>query len=107
MSRLGTEAEKDRRTRPMRIQYFAYLRDCTRVAEETYTAPAADLRDLLGDLCRRYGQGFRKWLLTPDGELSDIAIILVNGKDARHTGRLDTPLSPDDLVCIFPPVAGG
>lgn len=91
----------------MRIQYFAHLRDVTRVSEEQYTAPAPTLRVLMTDLCRRYGPAFQKWVLTPQGELSDIAIVLVNGNDVRHTGRLDTSLSPADWVCIFPPVAGG
>ena len=91
----------------MKIQYFAHLRDVTRMTEENYTSSAPTLRDLLGDLCRRYGPNFRKWVLTPDGDLSSLAIVLVNGSDVRHTGRLDTPLSPTDLVCIFPPVAGG
>ncbi len=91
----------------MKIQYFAYLRDCTHISEEQYTKLAPTLRVLLTDLCARYGPEFRRWLLMPDGELSDIAILLVNGNDVRHTGRLDTPLSPKDTICIFPPVAGG
>lgn len=91
----------------MKIQYFAHLRDVTRVDEEVYTAPAHTLRVLITDLCARYGPAFRKWVLTPEGELSQIAIVLVNGSDARHTGMLDTPISPTDWICIFPPVAGG
>lgn len=63
--------------------------------------------DLLRDLSRRYGPQFRKWVLTPDGELCEIAILLVNGRDVRDGLRLETPLSPDDEICIFPPVAGG
>jgi sulfur-carrier protein len=91
----------------MKLQYFAYLRDVTGLSEEIYTAPAATLGDLMITLVKRYGNNFKKWVLTPEGELCDIAIILVNGNDARHTGRLATPLAPDDLVSIFPPVAGG
>ncbi len=91
----------------MKLHYFAHLRDCTGVSDANYTAPAPTLRVLLNDLCRQYGTPFRKWLLTPEGELSDIAIVLVNGQDVRHSGRLDTPLAPDDEVFIFPPVAGG
>ncbi|WP_353893948.1 MoaD/ThiS family protein [Proteinivorax hydrogeniformans] len=34
---------------------------------------------------------------------SDIAILLVNGRD----GTLDTELSNGDVVSIFPPVGGG
>ena len=91
----------------MKIHYFAHLRESTGVSDATYTAPAPTLRVLLNDLCRQYGSMFRKWVLTPEGELSEIAIILVNGKDVRHSGRLETALSPDDEIFIFPPVAGG
>ncbi len=91
----------------MKIQYFAHLRDITRVSEESYSSSAPTLRVLLNDLCKRYGPAFRNWLITPDGELKNIAIVLVNGNDVRHTGMLDTPLSPNDSICIFPPIAGG
>lgn len=33
----------------------------------------------------------------------EVAILLINGRD----GQLDTPLSVDDVVSIFPPVGGG
>lgn len=36
----------------------------------------------------------------PDEE---VAILLINGRD----GKLDTPLTPEDVVSIFPPVGGG
>jgi len=91
----------------MKIHYFAHLRESTGVSDATYTAAAPTLRVLLNDLCRQYGASFRKWMLTPEGELSEIAIVLVNGQDVRHSGRLETPLSPDDEIFIFPPVAGG
>ena len=91
----------------MKIHYFAHLRDTTGVSEAMYNAPAPTLRVLLNDLCKQYGTMFRKWVLTPEGELSEIAIVLVNGKDVRHTGKLETALSPEDEIFIFPPVAGG
>lgn len=33
----------------------------------------------------------------------EVAILLINGRD----GQLDTPLSSEDVVSIFPPVGGG
>ncbi|SVD26471.1 uncharacterized protein METZ01_LOCUS379325, partial [marine metagenome] len=33
--------------------------------------------------------------------------VMVNGRDIRHTGGLETPLEPDAELDIFPPVAGG
>jgi MoaD family protein len=91
----------------MKIKYFAHLRDCTRTSEESYTGSAQTLRALLNDLCQQYGAAFRKWVFTPEGELSGIAIVLVNGKDVRDHDWLETTLSPVDDICIFPPVAGG
>jgi len=91
----------------MRIKYFAYLRDVTRVAEEQYTTTAATAGALLDELCRRYGPPFAKWVLKPDGSLSEIAIILVNGRDIRDGVWAETPIAPGDDICIFPPVAGG
>jgi MoaD family protein len=91
----------------IKIKYFAYLRDVTRVSEEQIPIPFSTLRGLLEVLCKRYGPGFRKWVLTPEGELCDIAIVLVNGKDVRDGKWLETPLSQGDDICIFPPVAGG
>ena len=34
-------------------------------------------------------------------------MILVNGKNIEHLQGLDTPLSDDDTVSIFPPAGGG
>jgi molybdopterin synthase sulfur carrier subunit len=42
-----------------------------------------------------------------DGDLWNLVIILVNGRDVRHLQRLATPLAPTDTVVIFPPVGGG
>jgi MoaD family protein len=90
----------------MKVMYFATLRDITGKLEEDWTLPAATLRDLMGGLIARYGSRFEKWVVK-GGELSGLAVILVNGKDARHSGGLDTPLSPDSEIFMFPPVAGG
>ena len=91
----------------MKIKYFAYLRDITHTAAEHYSQPAATIGGLLETLCQRYGPDFSRWIRTPEGGISTIAIILINGKDIRDGAWVDTPLSPDDEVCIFPPVAGG
>ena len=90
----------------MKLQYFATLRDITRKREEAWTPPAATLRELMRGLIARYGYRFEKWVVE-DGELCGLAVILVDGRDARHTGGLDTPLPPDAEIAIFPPVAGG
>lgn len=90
----------------MRISYFALLREATRKRTEIWKRPAATLRDLLGDLVAEYGPNFARWIVK-DGELAGYAIILVNGQDVRGLQGLDTPLSSDSDIFIFPPLAGG
>lgn len=90
----------------MKILYFALLRDVTGKREEDWHQPAATVGDLLHALAARYGQEFARWVLK-DGKLWDLVIVLVNGHDVRQMNRLDTALSPDDTVVIFPPVGGG
>ena len=34
-------------------------------------------------------------------------IILVNGRNILHLNGVQTPLNPDDVVAVFPMVAGG
>jgi len=91
----------------MNLEYFAHLREYTRCNQEVYSKPVDTLGALLTDLCQKYGPGFKKWLINDDGSLCEIAIILVNGKDVRHSGKLDTVLHGEDKISIFPPVAGG
>ena len=91
----------------MEIRYFAHLREITRVKEHTWETPPDRLGDLLTALSRRFGPSFQRWVLEPDGRLSELSIILVNGRDSRELRGLDTPLKPDDIIAIFPPVAGG
>lgn len=91
----------------MVIRYFAFLRDITRKSEQLWPEPAGRLADLLHALSNKYGPGFRYWVLENDGQLSHHSIILVNGRDARDLNGLDTALKPDDIIAIFPPVAGG
>lgn len=90
----------------MEIKYFATFRDITGELACSLDAEPANLRELLELLSRRYGTTFRDAVFEGD-ELSPIAVILVNGRNVRHTGGLATPLHRDDLVAVFPMVAGG
>ncbi|MEW6404648.1 MAG: ubiquitin-like small modifier protein 1 [Chloroflexota bacterium] len=91
----------------MIIRYFAMLRDATRKSEERREIPPPSIRELLDELCASYGQSFRQWILDEHGNVGGLAIVLVNGVDYRHLNGLETALKDDDVVAIFPPVAGG
>ncbi|WP_029009228.1 MoaD/ThiS family protein [Azospirillum halopraeferens] len=90
----------------MQIHYFALLRTATRRSRENRDPPPPTVGHLLRDLAAEYGPEFARWVLR-DGALSNLAIILVDGRDVRGLQGLDTPLTADCEVSIFPPLAGG
>jgi len=68
----------------------------------------SDLQALLEELSDCYGPAMRAGLLSLDGQsLGGNAVVLINGRNIAHLSGLATPLSSDDVVSIFPLVAGG
>ena len=49
----------------------------------------------------------KKKLLNDDGTMLTGTIILINGHDIYHMDKLDTAVKKNDVVSLFPPVAGG
>lgn len=90
----------------MDINYFATFREITRENCFRIVEPPPTMGGLLEQLCVRYGRTFKDAVFEGD-ELSPFVILLVNGRNVRHTGGLDTPLSSTDVVSVFPMVAGG
>lgn len=90
----------------MRVKFFAYLRDYTNCSETDVSATPT-IGDLTRILAERYGPKLGEKLLTPEGELGAEIIIMINGRHVVHLGGIDAPLKDDDVVQIFPLVAGG
>ncbi len=90
----------------MTVKYFATIRTCTGETARRLDDAPANLRELLTALAARYGTSFRRAVFAGD-ELSSEIIILVNGRNVLYLQALNTPLSADDEVSIFPMVAGG
>jgi molybdopterin synthase sulfur carrier subunit len=90
----------------VRVKFFASYRKITgcRICD----MPATDnLRTLLHQVSERW-PGLRTEVLSPDGSaLGKDAIILVNGRSIEHLQGIETPLSEQDTVSMFPRVAGG
>ena len=90
----------------MTVKYFADIRSLTGRGEETWTKAAPDMRSLLKGLAAQYGAAFENRVFQGD-QLSDTMIIFINGRDIVHLEGLDSPLKNDDVVAVFPVVAGG
>lgn len=50
---------------------------------------------------------FTEKLLDKDGGIAPGSIILVNGHNVLHLDKLETAVSNQDTVTLFPPSAGG
>jgi molybdopterin synthase sulfur carrier subunit len=74
--------------------------------EKAVAADGDSVRDLLGDLDRRY-PGIASQILTDDGSLHRFVNVYVNDEDVRFLGALDAKLADGDVVAILPAVAGG
>jgi molybdopterin synthase sulfur carrier subunit len=89
------------------VKFFAGIRDKTG-CKETNIPHEKDVRALLYALSAKYGAGLQTKLLSEDGmRLGPGIIIFVNGRNLEHLGGIETPLQPDDVVLVFPVVAGG
>ncbi|QCX34092.1 MoaD/ThiS family protein [Caloramator sp. E03] len=90
----------------MKVKFFAFFRNYAK-CKEADVPLYNDVRELLDNLCKKYGKEFEEKIYTEEGNLSDDVIILVNGRHIAHLDGINTKLKEDDEVCIFPVAAGG
>lgn len=99
------------RRRPgMTVKFFAYYRDPAFAGckETEWSEKAETVIVLCRQIADRYGDEFRKELLTPDGNgISDRSIVMVNGRRIDFIGGPAAPLKDTDTILVFPVVAGG
>jgi len=75
---------------------------------EVEPRPGMTLRDLLAELSRNGGPGFREKVYDPGTEkMNEYVTVFVNSREARTLRGPDSRLEPGDVVTIMPPMAGG
>lgn len=89
----------------MKVKFFAYIRDYTK-CKEIDCEYHETVEILLKKLSEVYGEKFRNKVFQ-GSQLSKEVIILVNGRHITHLDGIDTKLNKEDVVAIFPVVAGG
>jgi len=92
----------------MKVNFFATLRPIvgSKTVEVGFTE-GLTLRQVLNDLSVRFPQ-LRPELLDENGNLCGHVHVFVNGRDVPFLAdKINTRISPQDAVNIFPPVGGG
>jgi molybdopterin synthase sulfur carrier subunit len=87
----------------MKIKLFGRLRQIAGNAEQE--ASGATIRGALEQICQD-NETLRAAIFDGDALQSHVRV-MVNGHDSEFAQGLDTPVSPDDQIAVFPPIAGG
>lgn len=88
----------------MRVNLYATYRDITGV--KRLDLPGRTVAAVLAELIREQ-PAMAKELFSAEGRLSERVSIFRNGRDVRYLQGLETKLAEDDVLDLFPPVAGG
>jgi molybdopterin synthase sulfur carrier subunit len=91
----------------MRVKLFATLRQFVGAKEIEVGLEVGDtVGSVLARLVANY-PALGKHILDDGGNLEAYINVFVNGRSIRFLDGLDTRISEDDVLAIFPPVAGG
>ncbi len=87
-----------------KVQLFATYRDAAGIRE--FDADARTVGELLEYISLRYPPLYRE-VCDSGGAVRPLVKVLVNGRHIQFLDGFMTPLAPDDIVSLFPPIAGG
>lgn len=92
----------------MRVNFYATLRDVIGGKSVDIHVPSGGtIRQFLDKLVHCY-PALRRELFNERGELYQHVHVIVNGRDVPYLeDTMDTVLSPEDTISIFPAVGGG
>ncbi len=82
------------------IKLYANLRDIAGTKELSVTG--SNLGETLDELVRQYPA--LEGMILEDGQIRPHFVITINGHNATD---LEAPVTEDDTIAIFPPIAGG
>ena len=88
----------------MKVKLLATLRNITDCNE--LELEVENIQEVVEKLIELYGEEMKTELLESD-QLDETITILVNGRNMLYLNGLKTKLKRNDIVTIFPQVAGG
>lgn len=90
----------------LELRFFATFREAVGSKELAWGIDEdATVGDVLADLEAEY-EGLDGQLLA-DGEVRPQLNVLKNGRNVEHADGVETPVTGEDQLSVFPPVAGG
>jgi molybdopterin synthase sulfur carrier subunit len=91
----------------MQVKLYASLRQAAGTKMmDVEVSTSTTIGDVLIEVTRRYPI-LDKFIWKNEGELSEHAHVSINGENIRRMLGLETAITPEDHVDIFPPLVGG
>ena len=90
----------------MQIRFYATLRPLVGGRSVELSDPPDTVHGILERLVGEY-EGLQNQIFDEHGAVRRFVAIMVDGRDIRHIDGLESRVSPDSELDIFPPVAGG
>ncbi len=87
----------------MKIKLFGRLRQVAGSAEQEVSG--ATVREALENICA--GNETLRAAIFDGNVLHSHVRVMVNGRDCELAQGLETPVSANDQIAVFPPIAGG
>ena len=91
----------------MQVRLYATLRQIvgTKIVEVPVNTEKT-IGDVLRSLVRQYPE-LDESIWNPDKSLAGHVAVILNGRDIRHLEGVDTSITDDGILDVFPPVGGG
>ncbi|WP_088032744.1 ubiquitin-like small modifier protein 1 [Evansella clarkii] len=91
----------------MDIKVFANFREiCGGKKVELKVDGGQEIQAVLDELIERFPP-MEEELFTPDKQIKPMVHVFINGRNIIHLNGLETKVSDEDQIALFPPVAGG
>lgn len=92
----------------MQVNFFATLRQI--VGQKTVDIPVNEgvtVRQLVNEIVHRY-PGLEREMLDEHGDLYEHVHVIINGRDFNFLDQgIDTKITSEDQVSVFPAIGGG
>ncbi|MHA1215324.1 MAG: ubiquitin-like small modifier protein 1 [Candidatus Hodarchaeales archaeon] len=92
----------------IKVKLFATFRQLTNINELilTFNEQQPTVYDVLKALCDKYPQ-LQDQIFDDSNQFKEWNHALINGRNVRFLEGLNTRLNDNDVLSVFPPVAGG
>ena len=91
----------------VKVSFLSLLRDRIGVKELNMNLEDnSNLNDVFSELFEKFGDDIKTVLVKKTGELNDQVIIMLNEKNIRSQGDLNTKIQNKDEITLLPAIAG-